>query len=102
MAISRFCPRLTLKTIKKAILTTYTANYNEYVTKVNQQQQCGNEGDRQANAIISNVNKIHKQQYNSDRVLEKARTQTFYHKNVRQTVYVGLKTRQWRQRVVVI
>ena len=99
MAISRFCPRLTLKTIKKAILTTYTANYNEYVTKVN---QCGSEGDRQANAIISNVNKIHKQQYNSDRVLEKARTQTFYHKNVRQTVYVGLKTRQWRQRVVVI
>ena len=49
--------RLTLKTINKS----YTNNYNELVTQVNQQQQCVRERNKQANATISNVYTIHKQ-----------------------------------------
>ena len=50
--------RLTLKTINKS----YTNNYNELVTQVNQQQQCVREGYRQANATITIMYTIHKQQ----------------------------------------
>ena len=45
------CHRLTLETINKS----YTNIYNELVTQVNQQQQCEREGNRQANATISNA-----------------------------------------------
>ena len=80
------CHCLTLKTYTNY----FTDKYNELVTQVNQQKQCVREGDRQANATTSNVNKIHKQQCSRDIVLEKARTRTFYFNNVRQTICIGL------------
>ena len=83
------CHYLTLKTINKIYTNNYIDKYNELVLQVNQQQQCVKEGNRQANAITSNVNKIHKQQYSRYRGLDKARTSTFYFKNVSQTVCGG-------------
>ena len=46
--------------------------------------------DKYANAIVSNVYKIHKQQESRFRVPKKARALTFYVKKVRETVCVGL------------
>ena len=59
--------------------------------QVNQQHQYERKGDRQVNeTTISCVYIIHKQQWSSNRVLEKAKTRMFYFKNVSQTVYVGI------------
>ena len=69
-----------------------TNNYNEFVTQINQQQQCEREGDRQGNATISNVYIIYKQQWSRYRVFEKARKLKLNYKKARQN--------KWR--VVVI
>ena len=62
--------RLTLNTINKSYTNNYIDKYSELVVQVNQQQQCVREGDRQANAQTSNVNKIQKQQCGRDGALE--------------------------------
>ena len=45
------CHRLTLKTINKNYTNSYTGKHNKPVARVNQQQQCVREVNKQANAM---------------------------------------------------